>query len=861
MIHCLWISTILFLFVQSGGGNWFGRNKEAIIIGIAVTVIFGVIPSVIANIITKERRRKKKELEKYFTKSNEKPSKLVPKDIFVEKRTTLEFGFHEKFYIIRPNYDQSLLNYINAGKNVLIIGEPLSGKTRLVYNTIKSLESYRIWIPKHTNFDNSIFPYLKTKKKDIVVFDDMDTFTSEQSLPGLIRELDAKGFIIIGTCKEGIEHETLSIFIKDNNIFHEMIKIEKMEEENKEYTDIRHRAKDNNTPINEKQFNGTIGSLFYPLETMKSRFDGYDSDEKYILRSLRKLNMAGLYTGRNRYSIDRVKKVCESEGMKKNEYDWNVILEGLQTNGFIGLIDKNIIEIDDVYFQKLERVGEIVSFQYKKEITLDDVLEEMLELFNDDKEVLLSLANKAVEKAFITRQVQTIRLAISIYDAILKFYTYDRTPRDYGTTQNNLGIAYAELSLVENKAGNCKLAIEAYEQALKVRTLEQFPYDYAATQNNLGNAYVNLFSVENKADSIKLAIKAFLEALKVRTLEVYPNEYAMTQNNLGNAYFNLSLVKDKADNCKLAIKACDNALKVIALETYPNEYAKTQNNLGNAYFNLSLVEDKASNINLAIKAFLEVLRVRTLEAYPNEYATIQNDIGTAYVNLSSIEGEADNRKLAIQAYKEALKVYTLEVYSYEYATTQNNLGTAYLGLSSVEDKADNRKLAIQAYKEALKVYTLEVYPYEYATTQNDIGTAYLGLSLVEDEADNRKLAIKAFLEALKVRTLETYPYEYATTQNDLGGTYAKLSEIEDKADNSKLAIRAFLEALKVRTLEAYPNEYAMTQNNLGNVYCSLSEIENKVYNLKLTIKAYNESLRIWTPYYEITRMNRLLMSS
>ena len=53
-------------------------------------------------------------------------------------------------------------------------------------------------------------------------------------------------------------------------------------------------------------------------------------------------------------------------------------------------------------------------------------------------------------------------------------------------TQNNLGIAYADLP-TGDRGENLTKAIACYEAALRVYTERDFPADWAMTQNNLGN--------------------------------------------------------------------------------------------------------------------------------------------------------------------------------------------------------------------------------------------------------------------------------------------------------------------------------------------------------------------------------------
>ncbi len=64
------------------------------------------------------------------------------------------------------------------------------------------------------------------------------------------------------------------------------------------------------------------------------------------------------------------------------------------------------------------------------------------------------------------------------------------------TIQNNLGLAYNE-RLTGNHRENQRRAIATYWTALQTRTEEGAPQEYAETQNNLGVAYGNLALLEN----------------------------------------------------------------------------------------------------------------------------------------------------------------------------------------------------------------------------------------------------------------------------------------------------------------------------------------------------------------------------
>ena len=77
------------------------------------------------------------------------------------------------------------------------------------------------------------------------------------------------------------------------------------------------------------------------------------------------------------------------------------------------------------------------------------------------------------------------RPSIACYEQTLRVYTAESAPLDYATTQNNLGIAYADLP-VGDRAANLQKAIACYEQALRFRTPEAAPDGCRRAAHGLG---------------------------------------------------------------------------------------------------------------------------------------------------------------------------------------------------------------------------------------------------------------------------------------------------------------------------------------------------------------------------------------
>ena len=653
---------------------------------------------------------RKSKHKKYYEIIWKKSSSLKPRNV-LGLRAESKLGFNE-YYYPRKDEDEHIRKKIEKDENVLIVGSPLAGKTRAIYQALISLSKpHDVIIPRFVdiNTEDFVIPIrIGSWRKNILVLDDLDKFTENQNYMHLLHELLKRNTLIIACCRSGPEFERLrkKMGTDISSIFGEPIDMPKISREEGDKV-----AEQIGTSL-PHTFDGNIGSIFLPLDTMRDRFRDCSEVNKCILRAIKRLYYAGIYREREIFSLVRIKKVCKKiEDIEMKSYDWKESLSKLENNGFIEIMKKDHVWAEEAY----------LKYVIKDDFSPLDNLNEMMNIFYNDAEALVNIGNRAYDIGLIDIQkTEYMKLAIKAYEKALEFYTLKEFPEDYAKTQNNLGAAYRNLADVENKAGNCSRAIGAYEEALKVRTLERFPMQYAMTQNNLGNAYRTLAEVQDKAENCKMAIEAFEEALKVYTLERFPMQYATTQNNLGNAYLTLAEVEDKADNCSMAIKAYEEALKIYTLERFPMQYAITQNNLGIAYGTLAEVEDKEDNCKKAIKACEEALKVRTLERFPMDYAMTQNNLGIAYRILSEMENKAENCNMAIEAYEEALKVYTLERFPMDYAMTQNNLGAAYKTLAEAEEKAENCEKALKAYKEALKVFTKKDLPQLHNLVQSNI---------------------------------------------------------------------------------------------------------------------------------------------
>ena len=715
-----------------------------IIVGIIVTLLTIHMKSFI------ERQR---TIRAFYEVVWKKSSSLNPENVLGGRPFN---EYHER------EQDKVLNKLLSENKNTLVIGQPLAGKTRTVYQAfIKLNKACDVLIPRCQNIDIEKFlipRHLDFWKKQLIFIDDLQRFVEMENFDHLFKEATKNDFIIVATCRSSFEFKKVKAKFLDKNIGLETIFEENIIEIDQVSSELgKEIAKKAKINWDTVKFDGTIGSIFMNLGEMEKRYEYCSDIEKTILQAIKKLHISGVYEERQIFPLNWIQMVSINDGIQGEAFEWNSWLNSLKDKDFIKK-DNNSIWSEETYLEN------IINLE-KSNLA---VFDEMIATFSGNPDVLFKIGNRAYETGlYIMEKAEYMKAAIKAFEDTLKVTTLKRFPVEYAMTQNNLGLTYKTLGEVEGKAENCKNSIEAFQKAQKVYTIERFPMDYAMTQNNLGNTYRTLGEVEEKAENCKLAIKAFQEAQKVYTIEKFPMNYAATQNNLGGAYQRLGEVEEKARNCKSAIKAFQEAMGVRTLERFPMDCAATQNNLGLTYKTLGEVEETEKNCKLAIKACEEALEVRTFEKFPMDYAMTQNNLGNAYGTLGGVKEKEKNCKLAIKAFQKAQKVYTIEIFPMDYAMTQNNLGNTYRTLGEVEEKAENCKLAIKAFQKAQKVYTIEMFPMDYAMKQNNLGFTYKTLGEVENKAENCKLAIKAFQEALKIYTMGDFPEIYPIVENNI----------------------------------------------------------------------------------------------
>jgi len=698
----------------------------------------------------------RKEFKNYYSVIWKSSSKLKAKELLDERP-------YQEYYFER-NVDNFLLRTLERRRNALVIGSPLSGKTRAVFNSVKSLKHEAdILIPRNVTMPVFRLPKdYKFWKNKLIFIDDLQYYIERQdSYHLLFRAAKEAGIPVLATSHSGKEFKKVRNKMTEQNldidtIFGEdIIELEKISAvEGKKVAEKLGMQWDN------VKFNGTIGSIFMRLSEMERRYDNSDNIEKTILRTIRNLYICGIYEDNNIFRLEWIKKAAARYELEGKDFEWTGWLKTIEDKEFLKITRRNKVWAEDAYLEYVVKP--------EVELTILDIFEDMIEIFRDVPEVLQMAGERAYDTGIIDVQIADyMKAAISAFDRVLKLVKKEANEGSYLKAQNYLGQSYWSLSKVQDTLENCRKSIEYFNEILKYISPESNPYEYAKIKNRIGNSFMAFADVENKKENCKIAIEAYNEALKVFTLEKHPQDYARAYNNLGGAYLILSGINDPEINYQKAIESFTKALEVRTVAEFPKDYAITKNNLANTYANLSSKDNAEKNLKLAIEAYQDVLKIQTKEKSPLQFGLILNNIGNAYSLLALVENKKINCEKAVESFEKSLEVRRVDQVPVQYANTKCNLADVYLELSETDNDTEHLYKAIDALEDALEIRTIEKYPFQYAEVQHGLGRAYIKLAEKEDKSENYNKAICSFDEALKVYTSENSPDAYQKIQEEI----------------------------------------------------------------------------------------------
>ncbi len=698
----------------------------------------------------------RKEYKIYYSVIWKSSKKLRARELLGERP-------FEDYYYTR-NIDNQIQRSFERRRNIIIVGPPLSGKTRSVYNALKQLKKpLHLLVPRSVPVQNFQFPKdFVFWKPQMIFIDDLQYYIERQdSFYLLFRVAKERGIPIAATCHSGREFKKVKNKMVEQNLDLDIIFGD-------DIIEMEKISADEGKLVSEKlgmkwdtvKFNGTIGSIFMRLSEMERRFDSCDNIEKTILRSLRNLYKSGIYEENSIFRLEWIKKAAGMFELEGRDFEWTGWIKNLEDKEFAKITRRNKIWAEDAYLE----------FVVKPEVELQqtDIFESMTDVFSDNAEVLQMLGERAYDTGIVDTQIADyMKIAIGSFEKVLALIDKDSQHAEYIKAQNYLGQSYWSLSKVKDTIQNSLKAVEYSNEILKTISIETHPVEYARIKNRIGSTYTAFAEIETREENCLSAIEAYNEALKVFTFADFPVEYARVHNNLGGAYLILAEVKDKTANYKKAITSFEETLRVVISADNPKLYAIAKNNIANTYARLSDIEDSESNLKRSIEAYNDVLGQQSKEKAALQYGMTKNNIGNAYAMLALIKDKKLNLDNAIRAFEEALEVRKPEQVPIQYANTMFNLGDAYLVKSELDNDAEPLYRAIDAFEESLIIRKETEYPIQFAECKTGLGKAYVNLAGFEDKTENYHKAIASFDDALKIFTEEKFPENYHMLQEEI----------------------------------------------------------------------------------------------
>ncbi len=160
--------------------------------------------AIVALIIVELRRRRKEKigaLNEFYTFTG-KSSSLTPDVLFEKMRR-----FNKYYY--RRKEDDLIDESLKNKENLLIIGPPLGGKSRAIYEALTNLnEPQGVIIPrcKDINPETFIFP----ENTEIIFIDDLHKFMEKQNFEHLLNASLKNNVTVVATCRSAMEYKVVT---------------------------------------------------------------------------------------------------------------------------------------------------------------------------------------------------------------------------------------------------------------------------------------------------------------------------------------------------------------------------------------------------------------------------------------------------------------------------------------------------------------------------------------------------------------------------------------------------------------------------------------------------------------------------
>lgn len=302
--------------------------------------------------------------------------------------------YRKDFFFSHPIYDK-IKKKLLEDDLIFIVGNPLAGKTRIVYDTLSNLKAGYIVKPK---LDKSIKEYRLPRRKDLIVFfDELDDYcrTNVEALNKVLFYLIKNRVKCVATCRTGPEFYQLRKALNAHT-FSELhsaqITIPRFDKNEKS---VKSFLIANSSQIkNIESFDGNMGALLLPLEDMKNRFTSLvEQDKKISIAILKGLklhyHLHNYESKKSLYDDSKILHFCEKhlqEDITKHEWE-NAKGELTTDETTLNFLDeKEFIIIEEAYLDFLKNdngdsidVVDATLDKYKIKRLFNDTYKDLIE--------------------------------------------------------------------------------------------------------------------------------------------------------------------------------------------------------------------------------------------------------------------------------------------------------------------------------------------------------------------------------------------------------------------------------------------------------------------------------------------------
>jgi hypothetical protein len=529
-------------------------------------------------------------------------TKLNHFDIMQEIRGNEEEGYFE--YYFKRKADKKLYATLsnrdtqnNCFQSVLILDKPLAGKTRAVWNVIKSIiknedfkNAYFI-IPKQVPFDCDFEIPIELLTFPIFIFlDDIQQYVEYEHKQQInfineyfFRYLFAQTNVsIIATCRRGAEYNLIEQRI-GNELLIRLIPIGLGDI----YEDQINIIKENVSNILSQKTDSSkaIGSLFIPVKEKQKRYKAIKNPlHKSILRGLKVCYILKYH--RNMFFLESfIKDYCYKYYVNFCPFEWTEAINWLVENHFFIYHENGFIQIDEIYFD------EVIEPKLKN---IDSIVNEILEFFPipEFANKLLHLT-KREDLPILIKKIERKNISLDSHSygiLINKAENYKEAINIFNNIPTNLNLSNIIYNSLIDKSPEYKTAIEIYQKMMK-NGVEADLFTFTILIKKTPD-FKNAFDFYKKANEKDLFIYYSIIA-KCETFEHVKIIFdEIMQNNVRIDEFIFNILLQKCEKYEQAKYIFDR----LQITVSPNEYIYTT------------ILGKCQNFNQAIILFRELIQ-------------------------------------------------------------------------------------------------------------------------------------------------------------------------------------------------------------------------------------------------------------